>query len=87
MAPAKDPKLNNLSLGWVLECNDNWRLLSSVCRTDPFSGKAINSQAPKRDDKVAEMLGFVTKMESKFLQIREVAFALIFNMMSNILVL
>ncbi|PON58362.1 Cytochrome P450, E-class, group I [Parasponia andersonii] len=86
VAPAKSLEASDSSLGWVGECNDSWKYLRTVCKTELFSGKAINSQANIRDQKVIEMLGFVAKMKGEVVKIREIAFAAILNMLSNIMV-
>ena len=86
VAPAKCMELHNFSVGWVSECDDSWKYLRTFCRTELFSGKSINSQAWIRDQKVKEMLGFVGKMEGKAVKIRDLSFAALLNMLSNILV-
>ncbi|KAJ0032045.1 hypothetical protein Pint_14712 [Pistacia integerrima] len=86
VAPAKSLEHNNLSLGWNLECNNSWKLLRTLCRTTLFSSKAIESQAFIREKKVVDMVGFISKMQGDVVKIRQVVFATLFNMLSNILV-
>ncbi|KAI5601560.1 hypothetical protein POPTR_001G109300v4 [Populus trichocarpa] len=86
MAPSKSSELNKLSLGWVVECNERWRYLRTICKSELFSLKALESQACIRERKAKEMIGFINKMEGKVVKIREVATATVFNMLSNILV-
>ncbi|KAJ6712420.1 CYTOCHROME P450 FAMILY 76 SUBFAMILY C POLYPEPTIDE 5-RELATED [Salix purpurea] len=86
MAPSKSSELNKLSLGWVVECNEKWKYLRTVCKSELFSLKALESQARTRERKVKEMVGFINKMEGKVVKIREIATATVFNMLSNILV-
>ncbi|KAL7188803.1 hypothetical protein ACSBR1_038624 [Camellia fascicularis] len=85
VSPVKSPELNHLSLGWAVECNDNWKFLRTICRTELFSGKAIESQACLRERKVMEMVEFFSRMEGKVVKIGEVVFATVFNMLSNVL--
>lgn len=85
VSPVKSPELNHLSLGWAVECNDNWKFLRTICRTELFSGKAIESQACLRERKVMEMVEFLSRMEGKVVKIGEVVFATVFNMLSNVL--
>ncbi|GMN32307.1 hypothetical protein TIFTF001_003606 [Ficus carica] len=42
--PVKSPELNNFSGGWTFECNDRWKYLRLICRTELFSSKAVQSQ-------------------------------------------
>ncbi|EXC34114.1 (S)-N-methylcoclaurine 3'-hydroxylase isozyme 1 [Morus notabilis] len=84
--PAKNPELNNFSLGWTFECNDSWRNMRALCRAELFSVKALQSQASIREKKIMEMLEFIGKMEGKAMKFRDIIFASIFNMMSNIMV-
>ncbi|KAF3448493.1 hypothetical protein FNV43_RR09206 [Rhamnella rubrinervis] len=86
VAPAKSPLLNNLSLGWVGECNEYWRNLRTVCRGELFSSKSITSQACIREKKVSEMLELVGKMQGQVVKIRDLVSAVVFNMLSNVLV-
>ncbi|KAF6145701.1 hypothetical protein GIB67_010662 [Kingdonia uniflora] len=51
----KRPDLNKLSLIWASECTDEWRNLRTICRTKPFSAKAIESQVTLRESKVKEL--------------------------------
>ncbi|XP_059639223.1 (S)-N-methylcoclaurine 3'-hydroxylase isozyme 1-like [Cornus florida] len=86
VAPAKSPELNYLSMGWALECNDAWKNLRTVCRSELFSSKAIESQACLREEKVGEMVRFLSVMEGKEVKVGEVVFATVFNILSNVLV-
>ncbi|KAF8389549.1 hypothetical protein HHK36_024065 [Tetracentron sinense] len=85
--PAKSPDLNNLSLGWAIECNDQWKYLRTICRAELFSAKAIESQASLREKKVMEMVGFMGTKEGKVVEVGEVVFATVFNMLTNALLL
>ena len=85
--PAGRPQLNNFSVGWTLECNDSWKSLRTTCRSELFSSKALQSQEWIREKRVTEMLGIVgKKMQGREVSVRNVAFATMYNMMSNILV-
>lgn len=83
--PAKWLKLENLSLGWIAECNDEFRYLRTVCQTKLFSSKSILSQSCLREKKVMDMVRFIRRMESKVIKIKEVAFAAVFSMLTSIL--
>ncbi|XP_059643857.1 probable (S)-N-methylcoclaurine 3'-hydroxylase isozyme 2 [Cornus florida] len=84
--PAKSSKFNHLSLGWALECNDRWKNLRTICRTELFSGKAIESQACLREKKVMDMVKFLGGKEGKEVKVGELGFATLFNMLSIVLI-
>ncbi|KAL6979625.1 hypothetical protein U1Q18_021280 [Sarracenia purpurea var. burkii] len=83
----KTPSRNHLSIGWAFECNDEWKFLRTICRTELFSGKAMESQSPLRAAKLAEMVEFLSGVaaEGKVVRVGEVVFATVFNMLSNVL--
>ncbi|KAK9293178.1 hypothetical protein L1049_021167 [Liquidambar formosana] len=81
--PAKSPKFNRLSLGFASECNDQWKYLKALCRTELFSPKVLESQVELREKKVMEMVGFLGGKEGEVVVIGEVVFAAIFNTISN----
>ncbi|KAK3008633.1 hypothetical protein RJ639_013820 [Escallonia herrerae] len=80
------PSLRPLSLVWAGECNEHWKSLRSLCRTELFSVKAIELQAGLRERKVGEMVEFVgsKEKEGKGVKIGEVVFATVFNILGNI---
>ncbi|XP_059655811.1 (S)-N-methylcoclaurine 3'-hydroxylase isozyme 1-like [Cornus florida] len=84
--PAKSPKFNHLSLGWALECNDRWKNLRTICRSELFSGKAMESQACLRERKAMDMVNFLGAKEGKEVKVGELVFATVFNMLSNVLI-
>ncbi|XP_059655805.1 probable (S)-N-methylcoclaurine 3'-hydroxylase isozyme 2 [Cornus florida] len=86
VAPPKSSEVNHLSLGWALECNDAWKKLRSICRTELFSGKAIESQACLREKKIRDMVRFLSVMEGKVVKVGEVIFATVFNMLGNVFI-
>ncbi|XP_059643413.1 probable (S)-N-methylcoclaurine 3'-hydroxylase isozyme 2 [Cornus florida] len=77
-------KSSELSMGWALECNNGWKNLRTICRTELFSGKAIESQACLREKKVRDMVSFLRVKEGKAVKVGEVVFATVFNMLSNV---
>uniref|UniRef100_A0A5B7AP61 (S)-N-methylcoclaurine 3'-hydroxylase isozyme 2 n=1 Tax=Davidia involucrata TaxID=16924 RepID=A0A5B7AP61_DAVIN len=82
--PAKSPEINQFSLGWAVECDDAWKTLRTICRTELFSGRAIESQACLRERKVMEMVKFLSETEGKVVKVGEVVFGTVFNMLSNV---
>ncbi|XP_059643793.1 (S)-N-methylcoclaurine 3'-hydroxylase isozyme 1-like [Cornus florida] len=83
--PAKFSKLNDASVGWAVECNDRWKNLRTICRTELFSAKAMESQACSREKKVLDMVQFLSAKEGNEVKVGEVAFATVFNILSNLL--
>ena len=83
--PSTSMKLEDFSLAWVSKVTSDWKSLRNLCRTELFSCKSINSQAWIRDQKVKEMLSFAHQMQGKVLKVRQMAFAAVINMVSNIL--
>lgn len=43
-------------IGWAIECSDRWRYFRTLCRTELFSGKAMESQAHLREKKVMDIV-------------------------------
>ena len=78
-------ELDNLSLGCSLECSGRWKFLRTLCRAELFSGKALESQACLQEKKVKEMVELLGTMEGKVVNIGEVIFATVFNVLSNVL--
>lgn len=83
--PFKGSELNTRTLGWAPECNEGWKYLRTICRTELFSGKAIESQACLRERKVMDMVKAIGAMEGNVVNIGEVVFATVFNTLSSIL--
>ncbi|GMN32338.1 hypothetical protein TIFTF001_003623 [Ficus carica] len=85
VSPTKSSELNSLSVVWSLECNESWKYLRSLCKTQLFLGKAIESQAYLREEKVRKMMKYIISNEGKPLKVRDIAFAMTFNMLGNTL--
>lgn len=82
-SPFEVYELNQTSIAWA-SCSDNWKALRTLCRTELFSAKAIEFQASLREKKVSEMVQFLAARENKVVDLGEVAFATIFNTLSNV---
>ena len=70
--PAKKPEINLMSLGWAVECNDAWKNLRTVCRTELFSTKVMESQAWGAENKVMEMVRFISTKEGEMVKVANV---------------
>ncbi|KAJ9164154.1 hypothetical protein P3X46_023761 [Hevea brasiliensis] len=83
--PHKSHVLERISVIWNPTCNDQWKSLRALFRTELFSAKAIESQATLREKKSSEMVKFLTTQQGKVINIGEIVFATIFNTISNLL--
>ncbi|KAJ6676260.1 CYTOCHROME P450 FAMILY 76 SUBFAMILY C POLYPEPTIDE 5-RELATED [Salix viminalis] len=66
--PAKWLGLENLSLGWNGEVNDEFKFLRANCQTILFSNKAILSQSCLREKKAMDMVRFIRTKEGENLR-------------------
>ncbi|KAG9143516.1 hypothetical protein Leryth_026884 [Lithospermum erythrorhizon] len=83
--PYTKEELNHISIGWPEECNERWKYLRALCKAELFSGKALASQEYVRQKKTFEMVELIKASEGKVVQVRQIIFATIFNMLSSIL--
>nr|Q9FXW4.1 RecName: Full=Probable (S)-N-methylcoclaurine 3'-hydroxylase isozyme 2; AltName: Full=Cytochrome P450 80B2 [Coptis japonica]BAB12433.1 (S)-N-methylcoclaurine-3'-hydroxylase [Coptis japonica] len=72
------------SIVWS-ECNDNWKLLRKVCRTELFTPKMIESQSEIREAKAREMVKFLRGKEGEVVKIVEVVFGTLVNIFGNLI--
>ncbi|TMW89785.1 hypothetical protein EJD97_016624 [Solanum chilense] len=84
--PAKRSDLDKISMGWASECHNEWRYLRTLCRTELFSGKVLESQTYLREKKVMELVEFLRSKEGQVVNIGELVFATVLNMLSNVLI-
>ncbi|KAK6935330.1 Cytochrome P450 [Dillenia turbinata] len=84
--PAKRSEINDLSMGWSFDCGNRWKYLRTVCRSELFSGKTIESQARTREEKVRELIQYISKTEGKTVNVGEIVFTTVYNALSNIMV-
>ncbi|KAK4728666.1 hypothetical protein R3W88_021654 [Solanum pinnatisectum] len=84
--PAKRSNLDKISMGWASECHNEWRYLRTLCRAELFSGKVLESQAYMREKKVMELVEFLRSKEGQVVNIGELVFATVLNMLSNVLI-
>ncbi|KAM3343842.1 hypothetical protein P3S68_025932 [Capsicum galapagoense] len=84
--PSKGSGLDKTSLGWNSGGNSRWRYLRTLCKTELFSGKVLESQACLREKKVMELVEFLRSKEGQVVNIGELVFATVLNMLSNVLI-
>ncbi|KAA8533764.1 hypothetical protein F0562_031281 [Nyssa sinensis] len=81
---AKSPHRNHVSVGWTYECTEQWKFLRTLCRSELFATKIIETQSHLREKKVDELLNFLRSKEGEMVKIREVVFFSVFNFLGNI---
>ncbi|GJT26946.1 probable (S)-N-methylcoclaurine 3'-hydroxylase isozyme 2 [Tanacetum coccineum] len=79
----KKPTLHNMNLGFASECDDGWRNLRSLYKTELFSGKALDSSANIRENKVIEMVKYLASKEGESIVIKDVVFVTSMNIIGN----
>nr|I3V6B1.1 RecName: Full=(S)-N-methylcoclaurine 3'-hydroxylase-like protein; AltName: Full=Cytochrome P450 80BX [Papaver somniferum]AFK73713.1 cytochrome P450 [Papaver somniferum] len=67
------------------ECNETWKKLRKVCRTQLFTQKMIENQAEVREIKTMEMVKYLKKNEGIEVKIVEVIFGTLVNMFGNLI--
>ncbi|KAL3538371.1 hypothetical protein ACH5RR_001737 [Cinchona calisaya] len=76
--------MNHVSVGWTYECTDQWKFLRTLCRTELFGTKVIESQSSLREQKVNELVQFLISKEMEEVKIAEIVFISVFNFLGNI---
>ncbi|KAK1436912.1 hypothetical protein QVD17_02696 [Tagetes erecta] len=72
------------SLMWS-ECNQKWKNLRTLCRNEMFSAKALESHSSLRDESFARMLDFLRKKQGQAINMEDVVFTTLFNILSSII--
>ncbi|CAN1158892.1 (S)-N-methylcoclaurine 3'-hydroxylase isozyme 1 (Fragment) [Linum perenne] len=85
VVPYSIPELDRKAIIWASNCHENWKNFRSIFKNQLFSGKAIEAQAAVRERKAAEMVGFVGRKTGEEVNIGEVAFATVFDSLSNLI--
>ncbi|XP_042477515.1 probable (S)-N-methylcoclaurine 3'-hydroxylase isozyme 2 [Macadamia integrifolia] len=83
---AVDLKANpeRMTMVWAPECNDQWRNLRTLYRSESFSAKVIECQEILRENKVMELISFLSAKEGDVVNIGDVMYATVFNILSNL---
>ncbi|KAK1415271.1 hypothetical protein QVD17_31049 [Tagetes erecta] len=66
------------------ECNDSWKNLRSLCKTEMFSSSALEAHSSIREAKVDQLLEFLRKKQGQVINIRDIVFTTFFNTLSCI---
>ncbi|KVI04742.1 probable (S)-N-methylcoclaurine 3'-hydroxylase isozyme 2 [Cynara cardunculus var. scolymus] len=72
------------SLIWS-DCDQTWRTLRTVCRTELFSPKAMETHSRVREEKISDMLEFLRNKQGEVVDIGELVFTTLFNTLSCII--
>ncbi|CAI0403692.1 unnamed protein product [Linum tenue] len=83
-SPFKISDIDRMAIVWASNCNDSWKSLRGLCRTELFSGRAIESQAAVREKKVSKMVEFLASREAEMVDIGEIVLTTIFNSLCNL---
>ncbi|XP_050224660.1 probable (S)-N-methylcoclaurine 3'-hydroxylase isozyme 2 [Mercurialis annua] len=83
--PYKVYEIDRVAIILAPTCNDKWRSLRTLCRTELFSAKAIESQAAMREEKLREMVEFISRKQGQVVNLSEVVFTCVFNIICNLL--
>ncbi|KAF8380317.1 hypothetical protein HHK36_027799 [Tetracentron sinense] len=77
------PKYINSSLGFAFHCDERWRSLRAICKTQLFSTKMLEAQSQLRQKKVSELVGLISRKGGDAVTIGEMVFSIVFNILSN----
>ncbi|KAJ9553365.1 hypothetical protein OSB04_017410 [Centaurea solstitialis] len=72
------------SLVWA-DCDQTWRNLRTVCRTELFSAKAMETHAWVRGEKISDMVEFLRNKQGEVVDVGELVFTTLFNTLSCII--
>ncbi|KAI3735253.1 hypothetical protein L6452_14745 [Arctium lappa] len=72
------------SLLWS-DCDQTWRTLRTICRTELFSAKAMDTYSSVRGEKISDMLEFLRNKQGEVVDIGDLAFKTMFNTLSCII--
>ncbi|KAJ9560212.1 hypothetical protein OSB04_005372 [Centaurea solstitialis] len=67
------------------ECNQTWKNLRTLCRTEMFSSKALQSQSKLRDERLGRLKDFLHTKQGQVINVEDVVFTTLFNTLSSII--
>lgn len=79
----KEPTVYNMNLVFKSECDDGWRSLRNIYKSEVFSSKAMESRVTMRENKVMEMVKYIRSKEGEDIVIKDVMFVTAINILSN----
>ncbi|KAI7753942.1 hypothetical protein M8C21_033142 [Ambrosia artemisiifolia] len=72
------------SLMWS-ECNQTWKSLRTLCRTEMFSAKALDTHSRVREEIFAKLIDFLRKKQGHAINMEDIIFTTLFNTLSSIM--
>ncbi|MCD7461298.1 hypothetical protein HAX54_045854 [Datura stramonium] len=75
--------IRNLATETLEECDETWKKVRSMYQIVLFSHKAVESQVKIREKKVMELVNFVASKQGELVNIKDIAFVTILNILSN----
>ncbi|KAL5992498.1 hypothetical protein ACLOJK_013417 [Asimina triloba] len=72
------------SMVWA-DCTDYWKLIRKICRTELFSTKMLDLQAPVREAKVADFIHFLRRKDGEVVKFADVIFGAILNVLGGLI--
>ncbi|GFY84252.1 hypothetical protein Acr_03g0010260 [Actinidia rufa] len=78
----KGSKFHNLSLGFMDECDDEWKRVRNVYKGEFFSSKILDAQTEVRENKIMELVRYVGSKEGQVVKIKEKATVVAINILS-----
>ncbi|KAK1415279.1 hypothetical protein QVD17_31057 [Tagetes erecta] len=67
------------------DCNQTWKTLRALCRTELFSPKALEAQYKLRMEKICQLSDFLRKKQGEVIDVQNVVFTTLFNTLSSII--
>nr|XP_043618195.1 probable (S)-N-methylcoclaurine 3'-hydroxylase isozyme 2 [Erigeron canadensis] len=81
----KEQAGHNKNLVFSSNCDDGWRYLRNIYRSELFSSKALESRKELRESKVKELMKYLGSKEGEEICIKDVMFATAVMLLSNTL--
>ncbi|KAJ9550146.1 hypothetical protein OSB04_014191 [Centaurea solstitialis] len=83
-AAFQQPSLIPHSLMWS-DANLSWKSLKTLCRTELFSAKALESHSRLREQKLGHLLDFLHIKQGETINMEDVVFITLFNTLTSII--
>ncbi|KAJ9553384.1 hypothetical protein OSB04_017429 [Centaurea solstitialis] len=80
----QQPSLIPHSLIWS-DCNQTWKSLRTLCRTELFSAKALESHSRLREQKLGHLVDFLHNNQGQVINLEGVVFITLFNTLTSII--
>lgn len=71
------------SLVWA-DCTDNWKALRRISRVELFSTKMLDAQMRSREEKVSELVSFLSRKEGEAVKLTDGVFGTLLNILGHV---